>query len=288
LADLRKQLSEAASKDDLTLNDLPLVLRQASDYVDPGPYFLPDAFEQRRDSLLPIIDDILERRMVDARRERGRKVETWQNGIDDETFKEDVVRRAKTYVDNGWMHCPALTNLIATAVMDAEILPLRRTLANPTGLMMGMMRADTPAFSRMIKVMEMPDEFDRIGVWIRRILEGLGILVALMLLAGGIPLLGIPLAAFIGWRIFRRRKVRVGYAKAREETISAMRTILAEMESIRAEIASGAYSPSRIMEKLRNLEDRGGFVASILYDVISIGSGTLPPPASSSGKLLFP
>jgi len=278
LAGTRDELSRRLREDDLTLADLPFLMRAAASYIDPNSYDLADGFSERRDQLLPIMDDILTRRHIDARRKRGERLESWQHGIDDETFKQDVLKHAKTYVDNAWMHAPALTNLIAVSVLDAELLPLRRTASDPVGMLMG---TGDPSVTRLARFMEMPDEFDRIRIWVRRITEAAGALLALALLGGGVPILGLALGAYIGWRVYVRRKARIGYHMLRNEAVSKLRSILAEMQEIRDEIESAAYSPERIKERLRELEGRGGYVASILYDVIGCGAGHRPESAIS-------
>lgn len=180
--------------------------------------------------------------------------------IDNFEAKQEIVAIAGRYLENDKFHSQKKTNLLLQVLLDIEIYPLKRELISKANAPGGLF---TSWYHTIKNACSWPIRFAlslvEIGIFIIQIL--------LVILAFQEPnALTILFALVCGLFLCKKFAKKFFLGKKREN----LEAILSVMKIIRDEISCNSYSPERITEKLKKIEEKGGYVYSVVYSLLAL------------------
>jgi hypothetical protein len=214
-------------------------------------YSLRRAIEWRRDELIDIFGYVMEayHREHEAALYVGDKragpEPLFYPRIDDAEAKIEIWAKANAYLGKPWMQCRLATDFLLRAVLDTELLPLKREANDHQGVVAPFLRG---------------------AWWWRPVLSAfLGASVIYAVINGDI-IFAIMAAALLGLLFYRAPKHNPAMSEIRE----TLPHLLGLLDDVRREVASGAYDAGVLSERLKRAETEGAVIPSIAFSLLKL------------------
>jgi len=202
---------------------------------------------------------------IEEARKNEQKASSTKSGgiyprIDCFESKQEILKIANRYLLEQQEQTPQRTDEILTALLDIEIYPLQRELFTqenkPRGFLSGLqesMKEKSSVRARMVVALIRLSFFSIKMFFLYLPFIEVNFITITLFVFSAISVVG-KILANLAYQISHTR----------------FSGLLSLMNVIRNEIASCAYSPSRICERLTDLESKGGYVYSIVYSLLDI------------------
>lgn len=177
------------------------------------------------------------------------------DGLDSVHSKNAVYEQTRSYLDAIWMHTPELSSRLLTDLLDTELAPLTREIADPINP----------------------------SIWTSYLPQPWGAVVPSLLsfafFAGGcvglyylLPARHFVSAGLLAAYLGLHYSLRYRHQKARLQGRNKLGQIAAKLKITRDEIGTGNFDAHEIELRLRRFETEGMYVHSLVYPLLCVAS----------------
>lgn len=184
-----------------------------------------------------------------------------QRTVDGDLDKNNFYQYCKEYIDSEFVHNSFLTNLILEQMIDVELLQLNNMVRG----------ASHPGYSNLESINLKNDFVIRLNKWVSFSLSLLffviGISVGYFLFSYGLQWAAYGITFLLTWHYFGELTIYYNTLTLKNKYSDTA----IKLRRIRNEVSSHSFDSRTISERIKNVENDGLYISSLIYPLLHIG-----------------